>query len=161
MQSEPYALPNCITSQKQNRDSTSSFELRHLELRSMKQQCKLCDQKLAYGYAKASRHQCNAIIAYRLSISGRHALHRSPSGDNLRVVGKHHYFDLIIVIEFCDATITERNSCYIQEHTVDSEVDGTESERGGFMGFQSVYSARPRSMGIVSYTPTHMSTCHI
>ncbi|KAK8976025.1 hypothetical protein V6N11_025524 [Hibiscus sabdariffa] len=110
MQSEPYALPNCITSQKQNRDSTSSFELRHLELRSMKQQCKLCDQKLAYGYAKASRHQCNAIIAYRLSISGRHALHRSPSGDNLRVVGKHHYFDLIIVIEFCDATITERNS---------------------------------------------------
>ncbi|KAK8499591.1 hypothetical protein V6N12_000113 [Hibiscus sabdariffa] len=55
MQSEPYALPNCITSQKQNRDSTSSFELRHLELRSMKQQCKLCDQKLAYGYAKASR----------------------------------------------------------------------------------------------------------
>ncbi|KAK8639625.1 hypothetical protein V6N13_137998 [Hibiscus sabdariffa] len=51
----PDALPNCSTSQKQNRDSTSSFELGHLELRSMKQQCKLCDQKLAYGYATASR----------------------------------------------------------------------------------------------------------
>ncbi|XVE73520.1 hypothetical protein DITRI_Ditri11bG0124900 [Diplodiscus trichospermus] len=51
----PGALSDCSTNQKQNKESNSSFEIGQLELRSMKRHCKLCDQKLAYGYGTASR----------------------------------------------------------------------------------------------------------
>ncbi|XWS76715.1 hypothetical protein CRYUN_Cryun01aG0201600 [Craigia yunnanensis] len=51
----PGALSDCSTNQKQNKESTSSFEIGQLELRSMKRHCKLCDQKVAYGYGTASR----------------------------------------------------------------------------------------------------------
>ncbi|XWS31886.1 hypothetical protein CRYUN_Cryun23aG0114000 [Craigia yunnanensis] len=50
----PGALSDCSTNQKQN-ESTSSFQIGQLELRSTKRHCKLCDQKLAYGYGTASR----------------------------------------------------------------------------------------------------------
>ncbi|KAG4119907.1 hypothetical protein ERO13_D11G108100v2 [Gossypium hirsutum] len=56
----PGPLSDCSTNRKQNNESTSSFEIGQLELRSMKRHCKLCDQKLAYGYGTASRS-----LAYR------------------------------------------------------------------------------------------------
>ncbi|XVF72818.1 hypothetical protein PTKIN_Ptkin12aG0151100 [Pterospermum kingtungense] len=51
----PGALPDCSKNQKKNNESTTSFEIGQLELRSMKQHCKLCDQNLAYGYGTTSR----------------------------------------------------------------------------------------------------------
>ncbi|XP_022770751.1 squamosa promoter-binding-like protein 1 isoform X2 [Durio zibethinus] len=51
----PGAFSDCSTNQKQNNKSTSSFEIGQLELRSMKQHCKLCDQKLASGYGTTSK----------------------------------------------------------------------------------------------------------
>ncbi|KAE8723234.1 Squamosa promoter-binding-like protein 12 [Hibiscus syriacus] len=51
----PSAISDCSTNQKQNNESTSSFEIGKLELRSMKRQCNLCDQKLAHGYGIANR----------------------------------------------------------------------------------------------------------
>ncbi|KAG8477557.1 hypothetical protein CXB51_030810 [Gossypium anomalum] len=56
----PGPLSDCSTNRKQNNKSTSSFEIGQLELRSMKRHCKLCDQKLAYGYGTASKS-----LAYR------------------------------------------------------------------------------------------------
>ncbi|EOY26750.1 Squamosa promoter binding protein-like 1, putative [Theobroma cacao] len=51
----PGALTECSMNQKQNNESTSSFEIGRLELRSMQRHCKLCDQKLAYGCGTTSR----------------------------------------------------------------------------------------------------------
>ncbi|MBA0862258.1 hypothetical protein Goshw_006396 [Gossypium schwendimanii] len=51
----PSAVSDCSTNQKPNNESTSSFEIGQLELRSIKRNCKLCDQKLAYGYGTANR----------------------------------------------------------------------------------------------------------
>ncbi|KAE8697219.1 Squamosa promoter-binding-like protein 12 [Hibiscus syriacus] len=51
----PGTLSDCSTRQKQSNESTSSLEIDRLESRSMKRQCKLCDQKLACGYGTASR----------------------------------------------------------------------------------------------------------
>ncbi|WRX27598.1 hypothetical protein QQP08_020085 [Theobroma cacao] len=51
----PGALTQCSMNQKQNNESTSSFEIGWLELRSMQRHCKLCDQKLAYGCGTTSR----------------------------------------------------------------------------------------------------------
>ncbi|XP_017979528.1 PREDICTED: squamosa promoter-binding-like protein 1 [Theobroma cacao] len=51
----PGALSECSMNQKQNNESTSSFEIGRLELRSMQRHCKLCDQKLAYGCGTTSK----------------------------------------------------------------------------------------------------------
>ncbi|GMJ09278.1 squamosa promoter binding protein-like 1 [Hibiscus trionum] len=51
----PGTFSDCSTRQKQNNESTSSFEIGQQELRSTKRHCKLCDQKLAYRYGTASR----------------------------------------------------------------------------------------------------------
>ncbi|OMO82251.1 Transcription factor, SBP-box [Corchorus olitorius] len=56
----PGAISDCSTNQVQKKESTSSFEIGQLELRSMQRHCKLCDQKPAYGYGTASRS-----LAYR------------------------------------------------------------------------------------------------
>ncbi|KAK9013652.1 hypothetical protein V6N11_041653 [Hibiscus sabdariffa] len=55
----PNAISDCSTNQKQNNESAASFEVAKLELRSMKQQCNLCKQKLAYGYGT------NRSLVYR------------------------------------------------------------------------------------------------
>ncbi|KAK8570311.1 hypothetical protein V6N13_003000 [Hibiscus sabdariffa] len=51
----PSVISDCSTNQKQNNESTSSFEIGKLESRSMNRQCKLCDQKLAYGHRTTNR----------------------------------------------------------------------------------------------------------
>ncbi|MBA0795449.1 hypothetical protein Gohar_006313 [Gossypium harknessii] len=47
--------------QKQNNETTTSFEISQLELRPMKRHCKLCDQKLPYSYGMAT----NMSLSYR------------------------------------------------------------------------------------------------
>ncbi|XP_039012081.1 squamosa promoter-binding-like protein 1 [Hibiscus syriacus] len=51
----PGTLSDCSKRQKQNNESTPSFEIGRLESRPLKRHCKHCDQKLAYGYGAASR----------------------------------------------------------------------------------------------------------
>ncbi len=46
----PSVLASCSVSQKQNNEQTSSFGI----IGSVRQPCKLCDQKLAYGTASRS-----------------------------------------------------------------------------------------------------------
>ncbi|MBA0645193.1 hypothetical protein Goklo_013320 [Gossypium klotzschianum] len=47
--------------QKQNNETTTSFEISQLELRPVQRHCKLCDQKLPYSYGMAT----NMSLSYR------------------------------------------------------------------------------------------------
>ncbi|KAM3688194.1 hypothetical protein ACB098_10G135200 [Castanea mollissima] len=45
----PSVLSDCSVNKKQNNELTSTFEIKGTDLKCIRQQCKLCDRKLAYG----------------------------------------------------------------------------------------------------------------